>query len=191
MGRRCTADRQRIEQIHLALNGLTFDVRETNLRDPEVVDWITKYIALMAFSQADVLNAMTIRVGVTDAEAMMALATAYSAAANAFRDAAGATQLAASCVTSSARFLSQLADYFGSGRSWATQKLVRGWGVHPAQLAAVGPPVSCHCRGLGGYRSPGSVRLIQMIQRRCGDSLPARACSAAARPAWVRSSQVE
>jgi len=84
----------KVEQIHLALNGLTFDVRETNLRDPEVVDWITKYIALMAFSQADVLNAMTIRVGVTDAEAMMALATAYSAAANAFRDAAGATQAA-------------------------------------------------------------------------------------------------
>jgi len=84
----------KVEQIHLALNGLTFDVRETNLRDPAVVDWITKYLALMAFSQADVLNAMTVRVGVTDAEALMALATAYSAAANMFRDAAGATHAA-------------------------------------------------------------------------------------------------
>jgi peptidoglycan hydrolase-like protein with peptidoglycan-binding domain len=82
----------KVEQVQLALNGLTFDVRETDLRDPAVVDWITRSVALMAFSQADILRALSVRLAVADADTMMALATAYSAAANVFRDAAGATQ---------------------------------------------------------------------------------------------------
>lgn len=85
----------KVEQAQLALNGLTFDVRETDLRDisdPAVVDWITRSVSLMAFSQADVLRALSVRLAVADAETMMALATAYHAAAKAFQDAAGATQ---------------------------------------------------------------------------------------------------
>lgn len=82
----------KIEQAQLALNGLTFDVRETDLRDPAVVDWITRSIALMAFSQADILRALSARLPVTDADTMMILSTAYHAAAGVFQDAAGATQ---------------------------------------------------------------------------------------------------
>jgi hypothetical protein len=82
----------KVEQVQAALNGLTFDVRETDLRDPAVVDWITRSVALMAFSQADMLRALSVRLPVADADTMMALSTAYHAAANAFQDAAGATQ---------------------------------------------------------------------------------------------------
>lgn len=82
----------KVEQVHLAVNGLTFDVRETDVRDPAVVDWIVEHLALMAFSQADILNALSIRVGVSDAETMMVLAAGFSAAADKFRVAAGATQ---------------------------------------------------------------------------------------------------
>lgn len=82
----------KVEQVQLALNGLTFDVRETDLSDPVVVDWITNSFALMAFSQADILRALSVRLAVADADTIMALATAYRAAADAFRDAAGATQ---------------------------------------------------------------------------------------------------
>ncbi len=82
----------KVEQVQLALNGLTFDVRETDLRDPSVVDWITSSVALMAFSQADILRALSVRLAVADADTIMTLATAYHAAANAFQGAAGATQ---------------------------------------------------------------------------------------------------
>lgn len=82
----------KVEQAQLALNGLTFDVRETDLRDPAVVDWITNSFAWMAFSQADILRALSVRLAVADADTVMALAKAYHAAANAFQDAAGATQ---------------------------------------------------------------------------------------------------
>lgn len=82
----------KVEQVELALNGLTFDVRETDLRDPTVVDWVTRSVAMMAFSQADILRVLSVRLAVADADTMMVLATAYHAAAAAFQNAAGSTQ---------------------------------------------------------------------------------------------------
>lgn len=89
----------KVERVQLAVNALTFDVREMAsdiVGDPAVVTWITKNLAVVSLSQGDILNALSFRLGgSTDAEALLEVATALNRAAAAFRDAAGATQEAA------------------------------------------------------------------------------------------------
>lgn len=89
----------KVERVQMAVNALTFDVREMAsdvVGDPAVVNWITKNLAVVSLSQGDILNALSLRLGGSaDPEALMEVATALNQAAAAFRDAAGATQEAA------------------------------------------------------------------------------------------------
>ncbi|EHB44076.1 hypothetical protein MycrhDRAFT_6971 [Mycolicibacterium rhodesiae JS60] len=89
----------KVERVQLAVNALTFDVRELNadvVGDPAVVNWITKNLAVVALSQGDILNALALRLGgISDRGDVLEVAAAFNRAAVAFRDAAGLTQEAA------------------------------------------------------------------------------------------------
>ncbi|MBZ4613587.1 hypothetical protein QRB38_25705 [Mycobacterium avium subsp. hominissuis] len=89
----------KVERVQLAVNALTFDVRELDaavVGDPTVVNWIAKYLAVAALSQGDILNALALRLGgISDREGVLEVASAFNSAAVAFRDAAGLTQEAA------------------------------------------------------------------------------------------------
>lgn len=79
----------KVERVQLAVNALTFDVRELDadvVGDPAVVNWIAKQLAVVSLSQGDIRNALSLRLGGhANPEALTEVAAAFTRAATAFR----------------------------------------------------------------------------------------------------------